>query len=679
MVARLGRPDRSAGIAIGITLGLACSMVFRLGPSVQLPLALAFAAWVPGSAFAAWMPSLSHAERRGVSVTLSLAATVLGSTGLVWLGWWHPGVLFVVLGTLSCAALLLSPSRSIAPTTPSERLPAPVAALFGVSAVAGLVTLWQLSDHDHIAGRWGLVADLPVAWFIAVAALVVGAAVAFRAGSRVGMAGGAALLVVLLHAPAVFAYAVPRFPWTYKHLAVTDFLLDHGRLQSGVDIYHNWPGFFSGAGFVLDLGGVREPLTLLRWWPLLIGLAAVAVLRFFFGALTDEPRVLWGAVTLFVVANWFGQDYFAPQSVAFLLGFGTLALLLRTSASAERAAFVVGKRERQVAAFAGIASFTAVVVTHQLSPYLLLPGITVACLLGAIRPRWLFVVCAAITLLYLLPRLGWVDSHGGIGQSSLGDNVRTPSSALAGEAGSVRVSAWASRLLTGGLALGSIPYLLRLRRDRWWTIFLVGNVVGPVCALAFQAYGNEGLLRSALFVTPWLAFAMAAGLATGPWSRPEGRHRAWVWAGALVAGVALFVTATWALDARYRVDPAEVRLVRVFERSAPRGSLLAEIGPAHLPMRLTSRYTQFTFHSEAPLRTTRDVDLVLARMEAVAARVSRRQLVYVASSASADRLAPLVGYGASADYAELRGRLRTSGRWTVIFDEGETLLVRFAG
>jgi len=403
------------------------------------------------------------------------------------------------------------------------------------------------------------------------------------------------------------------------------------------------------------------------------------VLRFFFGGLTDDARILWGAVSLFVVGNWFGQDYFAPQSLAFVLAFGTLAIFLRTSASTERNVFGVRHQERLAYAAGGLVGFAAIVVTHQLSPYLLLPGITVACLLGAIRPRWIFMACATIALLYLVPRLGWVDSHGGLGQTSIADNVRTPGTALHSAATSVRVSSWASRLLTGLLVIGSLPYLLRLRRDRWWTVFMLGNLVGPVFVLAVQAYGNEGAMRSALFVTPWLAFATTAGIVTGHGSRGSEQRRPLVWAGVLTVGLTLFVTATWGLDARYRVDPAAARLEREFERSAPSGSLLVQMGPPQLPSRMTSRYPDFEFHSEAPFRSTRDVVAVLTGMERSAERIARARPVYVAMSASAERLAPLVGFGATEDYAGLREAVRRSHRWSVVFDEGDVVLVRFAG
>jgi hypothetical protein len=678
---RVGGFDAAERGALAITVGLILAMAFGLGSSVQLPLALAFVTWVPGTAAVAWMPTLSSAERRGVTITISLSVSVLGSTVLAWSHWWHPGALFLLLAVASVALLVAAPPRERGERAAGSRWrpPGPVAGTLAFSVVAGVIALVQLGREDRVVGEWGLLGHLPLAWYVAAVALVAGAVLSFRCASRIGMASSAVLLVFLLHAPTAVAYAVPRFPWTYKHLGVTDFLLDHGRLQSGIDVYHNWPGFFSVAGFVFDLGGVSEPFTLLRWWPALVGVAAVVVLRFFFGGLTDDFRVLWGAVTLFVIGNWFGQDYFAPQSLAFVLAFGTLGIFLRTSASTERNAFDIDKRERVAYAVAGLVGFGAIVVTHQLSPYLLLPGITVACLLGAIRPRWIFVACAAIALLYLVPRFGWVDSHGGLGETSIAYNIRTPSSMVPGLPTSVRVSNWAMRLLTGLLVAGSLPFLARLRRDRWWTVFMLGNLVGPVCVLAVQAYGNEGLMRSALFMTPWLAFATASSIVTGGFSRPNAWRRSAVWAGALAVGVGLFVTATWGLDARYRVDPAEVRLERAFERSAPTGSMLVQMGPSHLPTRMTSRYPQLTFYSFYPFKTTRDVDAVLSDMQRGAERLAKDRAVYVAWSDSADRLAPLVGAGAESDYVALREAIRRSSRWTVIAEDSGTLLLRFAG
>lgn len=674
--ARAPAVRRSPGelVALLTPVALAAAILAGADGTVRTPLAVLFSFWVPGTAVVAWLPWLTPAERRGIAVTLSLAASTVVPTVALWLHWWHPGGLLALTGAASVLSLLVAPRRRPAATQAAAPLPRQLVGALGVAAGAGAVALLQLRVEDHVVGDWGLLPQLPLAWFLAVAALVVAGGLAIRTARRGPLAAVALLLVALLHGTTAVAYAVPRFPWTFKHVGVTEFILDHGRLSSGIDIYHNWPGFFSMVAQLFELGGVDDPGTLLRWWPALIGVASVAVLRFLFGAFTDDPRVQWGAVTLFVAANWFGQDYFAPQSVAFLMAFGTFGLLFRTSASAERLAYAVGRSERAVLASAAIVTFAAVTVTHQLTPYLVLPGIVVAALIGGVKPRWIAVACALIAIAYLVPRFEWVQSHGGIGSSSVRDNVRSPAAELAGAAWSITVGNWASRIVTVGLAVLSIPHLLRFRGDRWWLVFLLSNLIGPACVLLVQAYGNEGVLRTALFVTPWTAFATA-------WWMVDRRPRARRWSAALGCTIALCVLATWAIDTRYRIGPEEVRIVRTFEQSAPPGALIAHLGPSHLPVRATSRYPMVEYTVMTPFsgEDPPSPSEVVRRLEAASESVARRRAVYVASTASADRFARLFGYGDPARHAQLRELLLRSPRWEAVLVEDGAVLLRYSG
>jgi len=670
-------------LAVLVTVALVALVGLDVHSPARTVLAVAFVFWVPGSAIAAWLPRLTPAEHRGVAVTMSLTVSVLAPTLAVWVRWWHPTAVFGGIAAASVVSLVLAPRDHVRNRRPRVSTSSAVVIVVGLTvAVAATATAFaQLAHHDHVVGEWGLLPQLPVVWFVAVAALAIAGIAAFRAGALAGMAECVVVLVALLHGTTAVAYAVPRFSWTYKHLGVTDYLLAHGHFSKSIDIYHNWPGFFSLAAYLCKVAGVTDPMTLLRWCPAVIGIASVLVLRFFFGALTDDGRILWGSVTIFVVANWIGQDYFSPQSVAFVMGFGVLGLLLRTVAIPERLEFTVGRRERAVTAALALLAFFAVTCTHQLTPYLLLPGIVIASVVGGIRPRWIAGACIAIALAYALPRFGWVRTHGGLGKTSVGDNLKSPAATLTGTAWSVTVSNWASRLLTGSLALASLPYLVRFRRDRWWMLLLVSNLAGPACVLLVQAYGNEGILRTALFATPWMAFsAMSVVVDDRVGVAVVRLGRSLLWGGAALAGVALFALATWGLDARYRVGPDEVRLVRTFEQNAPRGAVLAQLGGQHLPIRMTSRYPELQYAVLTPFqRKGVSVDAALRELEASAGPVARRRAVYVASTAAADELSALFGYGASGAYARLRDDIRHSSHWTLIIDEPGTLLARYRG
>src|SRR5690606_39710902 len=82
---------------------------------------------------------------------------------------------------------------------------------------------------------------------------------------------------------------------------------------------------------------------------------------------TEDRRLIWTGVWLFFVANWVGQDYFSPQSVAFALHLGVLAVVLRRYGRSG------GARRRGQAVWTAVivVMVTAIVISHQLTPGML--------------------------------------------------------------------------------------------------------------------------------------------------------------------------------------------------------------------------------------------------------------------------------------------------------------------
>ena len=70
---------------------------------------------------------------------------------------------------------------------------------------------------------------------------------------------------------------------------------------------------------------------------------------------------------------------------------------------------------RAVAVIAALVVFTAIVVSHQLTPYAGLCAIGALTLLDMVRPRWLFLATIAIAVLFLIPRYSLIaNQYGGI-------------------------------------------------------------------------------------------------------------------------------------------------------------------------------------------------------------------------------------------------------------------------
>jgi hypothetical protein len=229
-----------------------------------------------------------------------------------------------------------------------------------VLAPAALV-LWTASVSTveiSTMNDLGLLAALPATFFAALGLLVVSIVMTLRdvRPSPVRFALHVGCLVVVLHGTVPLILSAPNYPWAYKHIGVTDYVSLHGSVNAATDIYQSWPGFFAGTAWLTKLAGAGSPLAYAAWAPVYFNLLNCLMLAFVFGALRVARPTRWLAVFLFVAGNWIGQDYFAPQALAFVLSLAVFGMLL-------------------------------VVVTHQLSPYMLIIGVALLTVAGTIRPR----------------------------------------------------------------------------------------------------------------------------------------------------------------------------------------------------------------------------------------------------------------------------------------------------
>ena len=95
-----------------------------------------------------------------------------------------------------------------------------------------------------------------------------------------------------------------------------------------MDIYHNWPAFFALSAWFGRVAGTR-PLEFVAWAQVFFNACNLVLLRYVFGALSLDLRLVWIAVFVFFSANWVAQDYFSPQAFAFTLSLGLCGVILR--------------------------------------------------------------------------------------------------------------------------------------------------------------------------------------------------------------------------------------------------------------------------------------------------------------------------------------------------------------
>lgn len=315
----------------------------------------------------------------------------------------------------------LDAPRTAADTRPAEvlQVPAPekpvrektgliTAARVRTAAIAGTLvtamTVWALSLPMVDASRMtdlGLPSILPPVFYLSLALLAFGFAwqVARHPAARVLPGLYLAGLVVVLHATPPLVYGILRYSWAWKHLGIVDYIQRHGTVDQTAPFlaaYHNWPGLFFVTAWIADLfgAGPTEIASVVQFTPVVLNLAIIPALFWVLGRFSDDRRLLLTAVWLFIAGNWIGQDYFSPQGFTFLLyvvllglflgplkGKGNAVLLAgprflqrrKTDAPAAAASTVPPSRLRHALLHGlALAIILAIVVTHQLTPLLVI-------------------------------------------------------------------------------------------------------------------------------------------------------------------------------------------------------------------------------------------------------------------------------------------------------------------
>ncbi|MGV9314538.1 glycosyltransferase [Streptomyces sp. NPDC003691] len=473
---------------------------------------------------------------------------------------------------------------------PDRRTLTVLLAPLGIALLLWLIAVATVDVSD--LSDFGLTRELPFVYWLGLAVLTGGFWYVVRdprRGNLWPLAYTVGLLVFERATQAV-VYPTPLYAWAWKHDAVIEHLIDAGRLQRGSElgamaVYDQWPGFFAAQAAVVKLTGAENALAFMAWWPLLSGLLMLLPLLLIYRTFTQDRRLIWTAVWIFCTANWVGQDYFSPQSLAFALYLGVIAVALRRAEAP-----APGRRARQIVWTALLVPLiAAIVVSHQLTPVMLVVSLAALCVMGRYRDWTLVIVLvlvfAAWNLTASLPFLreavpDMIKSFGDV-SSNLErgyGSVPTGSGAL--------FASWAARLLSllvvllaaAGVFLGGKPLRTRARP----LLLLAG--VPPLLAIA-NGYGSEMIFRVLMFMLPFLAFFAAAALL--PVTR-AGRAGAAADAPRLATGVrygivpavvltvlsVMFVPSYMGKDRLSYFPPDEVKLVKDLLRTAPKGSMV---------------------------------------------------------------------------------------------------------
>ncbi|GGL73917.1 hypothetical protein GCM10010129_16980 [Streptomyces fumigatiscleroticus] len=411
-------------------------------------------------------------------------------------------------------------------------------------------------------------------------------------------------LLVMERATQAVLYPTPLYSWAWKHDGVIDHLLTAGGLQTAgqlgdMAVYDQWPGFFAAQAALVRLLGVESASMYMAWWPLVSSLLLLLPLLLIYRTYTEDRRLIWTAVWLFYVANWVGQDYFSPQSVAFALHLGVLAVVLRRYGRSG------GRRGQRQAVWTVLITvlIVAIVISHQLTPGMLVVSLLALCLTrryrGWVPPVTAVVIFLAWCLTAALPFLSAAmpDMIRSVGD--VGANVETGYGATPTGTGAIATS-WAARLLSGSVLLLALAGVVRQRVLRHRALPLLLLAAAPLPMFAASSYGSEMIFRVLMFMLPGAAFFAAAALlprvrtlagdaaarqagrrgpALGAGRRRfaltlPGRRVAWLPPLVLVAATLAFVPSYSGKDRINYFPPQEVALVHELFDRATAGSLV---------------------------------------------------------------------------------------------------------
>jgi hypothetical protein len=459
----------------------------------------------------------------------------------------------------------------------------------------------------------------------------------------------------------------PRYAWTYKHIGPTELIGATGALHPTIDIYNNWPGFFAAAAWFSDALGLR-PLEFVTWAQPAFAAANLTGVLFAVRGLTTDPRRAWASAWVFLLANWVGQEYFAPQAPAFLLSLVLLGLVLRTAPGATGVPLAL--RPRHALAL-GVLLWLALVSTHQLSPVFVLAWIAAFALLTRRLPLWIPIAMAVVEAAWIAQAWPWLRGHVDLFSFDFAASARPPgfdaSLALDGAELAKHAQLVVMIALAGVALVGAIR---RARAGRWDTVVLAFVLI-PAALVTLQRYGGEGPLRAYLFALPFLAFLVIG--ATGMRRLRLGAITALL---VSAAPVAFFGT-----EYVNRMAPEDLRTAAWVERhAAPEG---ARVYPSDVAVReLTRSYTRLA--GSPLLRLSLEERYVGRRWDgATADRIDRdlrdtgSATGYVVLTPAQDRHLRFYGLTSADAMRSLERALSASPRFTTAHRDGSARVFRW--
>lgn len=585
---------------------------------VRVAVVVAAVSLLPGAPIAVLLRIRRPALVGAVTVSLSFATTLIIAQGEVVTGNLRPVTVQLYICAVS-AALIVWAARTLVSSSPR---PNPDRAYMTTRYVliAALVVAVTLFAHattvlePQASGALGVITHIGLSYLVAL--LIVAAVIAIalsrsRLDPVVLTAAGLALITFTTMYVSL-ADGVTSVPTAYTHRGLIDIIASLQGLPPPSDARFSWAGFFSAGAHMSGAGGLSDLSPMLLWAPLFFGGITMLPLYSIALSLTGRRRVAWIAVVLYLSFNWYQQDYFAPQPTATMLYLTICALLLWqlqvaplptagsslwqwvTLAPRRTLGTVRGFGMRRTLAVEAvmIVLIAAIVITHQLTPLVLIAALFLFSATGTTRYRLLWLFAVALFVAWF--SYGAVDYWKGHLAYVLGDVGQVSGAVQGGVSDRIGADPLYQRMqylrlaASGALLVFAFVGWLTYRTRKTW---LMGGLLCmvPFGLVVVQSYGGEVVIRCFVLASPFIAPYAADTLvrvlaAVRGFTKWEASPRHWsrtFVATAAILGVALVLTATRGLNTSFEhTDQDQVHYGDALMRSVPEGSQIMVIGTA---------------------------------------------------------------------------------------------------
>ncbi len=493
--------------------------------------------------------------------------------------------------------------------------------------------LWSLAlKHVDLSkmSDLGLVTVLPFSFYFALFVLTISFAIqAYRARNLPMIFLHIVVLIFIIHGTPQILYGTIRYSWAWKHIGIIDYIQRNSSVNPDItylNVYQNWPGFFSFGALFNQLSGIDSARVYAGWAPVFFNLLDIGPLVLIFRSLTRDRRLIFTGTWFFYLGNWIGQDYFSPQALAYFLYLVILAVVLRWLRvariperveiqrwvkSAPLAAVIqklfirtitsgypessLGKFQRAGLTAILILIFVAITTSHQLTPFMAISALVALTLFPVLSGKRLALLFAVMTVTWIVyMATAFLNGNLQMMVSTIGSLLGNFSGNLVNLQGTSQAQiliAFMDRGLTAfviGLALLGI--LTRLRHNTW-DVPAVLLMVSPLLMLAASAYGGEILFRVYYFSLPFLAFFAAALF----YPKISSGHS---FSAAIIIYISLIMLAgfTFAYYGKENMNyfsPQEITASDYLHQIAPPGSLIMD-GTTSWPF-LYKNYDEYTY------------------------------------------------------------------------------------